>query len=103
MSGINSSAMSFFVYILASRRNGTLYIGMTDDLARRIWQHRIEAVPGFTKRYGVKTLVWYEQHETRESAFTRERQLKKWNRAWKFQLIEGLNPTWRDLYDDLLK
>ena len=95
--------MSFFVYILASRRNGTLYIGMTDDLARRIWQHRVEAVPGFTKKYGVKTLVWYEQHETREFAFTRERQLKKWNRAWKLQLIEGLNPTWRDLYDDLLK
>jgi putative endonuclease len=103
MSGIDSGAMSFFVYILASHRNGTLYIGMTDDLARRIWQHRVEAVPGFTKKYGVKTLVWYEQHETRESAFTRERQLKKWNRAWKLQLIEGLNPTWRDLYDDLLK
>ena len=103
MSGIDSGVMSFFVYILASRRNGTLYIGMTDDLARRIWQHRVEAVPGFTKKYGVKTFVWYEQYETRESAFTRERQLKKWNRAWKLQLIEGLNPTWRDLYDDLLK
>ena len=95
--------MSFFVYILASRRNGTLYIGMTDHLARRIWQHRVEVVPGFTNKYSVKTLVWCEQHETRESAFTRERQLKKWNRAWKLQLIEAMNPTWRDLYDDLLK
>ena len=95
--------MSFYVYILASRRNGTLYIGMTDDLARRVWQHRVGAVPGFTGKYGVKMLVWYEQHETRESAFVRERQLKKWNRAWKLQLIEGMNPVWRDLWDDLLK
>jgi putative endonuclease len=95
--------MSFFVYILASRRNGTLYIGMTDDLARRIWQHRTGAIPGFTREYGVKMLVWYELHETRESAFTRERQLKKWNRAWKLQLIERMNPAWRDLWDDLLK
>jgi putative endonuclease len=93
--------MNFFVYLLASRRNGTLYIGMTDDLARRVWQHRIEAVPGFTSKYGVKMLVWYEPHETRESAFMRERQLKKWNRAWKLQLIERMNPFWRDMWDDL--
>ncbi len=78
--------MAFFVYMLASRRNGTLYIGMTDDLVRRTYEHRIGAVPGFTKRYGVKLLVWYEMHETRESAFARERQLKKWNRTWKLQL-----------------
>jgi len=76
---------------------------MTDDLAARTWQHKIGAVPGFTSKYGVKMLVWYEPHETRESAFIRERQLKKWNRAWKLQLIEQMNPTWRDLYDDLLK
>ena len=95
--------MSFYVYILASKRNGTLYIGMTDDLARRIWEHRTEAVPGFTRKYGVKILVWYEPHETRESAFTRERQLKKWKRAWKLRLIERMNPNWRDLWDDLLK
>jgi putative endonuclease len=94
--------MSFFVYILASARNGTFYIGMTDDLARRIWEHRTGAVPGFTRKYGVKMLVWYEAHETRESAFTRERQLKKWERAWKLELIEQMNPTWRDLYEDLL-
>jgi putative endonuclease len=93
--------MGFFVYILASRRNGTLYIGMTDDLMQRIWQHRMEVVPGFTKQYGVKTLVWYERHETRESALMRERQLKKWNRSWKLRIIERTNPTWRDLWNDL--
>ena len=65
--------MSFYVYILASRRNGTLYVGMTDDLVRRVWEHRIGAVPGFTRKYGVKMLVWYEQHETRETAFHCER------------------------------
>jgi putative endonuclease len=93
--------MSFYVYLLASRRNGTLYIGMTDDLAKRIWMHRVRALPGFTKRCGVKMLVWYEQHETRESAFVRERQIKKWNGAWKLELIEQMNPDWRDLYDDI--
>jgi putative endonuclease len=95
--------MSFWVYILASRRNGTLYIGMTDDLARRIWQHRVDVLPGFTKKYKVKMLVWYAQHASRESAFRRERQLKKWYRGWKLQLIEQMNPDWRDLWDDLLK
>jgi len=93
--------MSFFVYMLASQRNGTLYIGMTDDLPRRVWQHRTGGVPGFTSKYGVKMLVWYEAHESRESAFLRERQTKKWNRAWKLALIETSNPEWRDLWDDL--
>jgi putative endonuclease len=93
--------VSFFVYILGSRRNGTLYVGMTDDLVRRTWEHRVGAVPGFTKKYGVKHLYWYEVHETRESEFVRERQIKKWNRAWKLELIERLNPEWRDLGDDL--
>ena len=93
--------MSFLVYILASRRNGTLYTGMTDDLARRVEQHRADAVPGFTKVYGVKTLVWFEVHATRESAIPRERQLKKWNRVWKLELIERDNPTWRDLAEQL--
>jgi len=93
--------MNFYVYILASRRNGTLYVGMTDDLVRRVWEHRIGAVPGFTRKYGVKMLVWYEQHETRETAFQRERQIKRWNRAWKLQLIERFNPTWKDLAVDL--
>jgi putative endonuclease len=93
--------MSFFVYILASRRNGTLYIGMTDDLARRVEQHRLGAVPGFTKAYGVKTVVWFEVHETRESAFPRERQLKKWSRRWKLELIERVNPAWNNLGEEL--
>ena len=93
--------MSFFVYMLASRRNGTLYTGMTDNLAGRILQHRNDAMAGFTKRYGVKTLVRYEVHETRESAFVRERQIKKWNRAWKLHLIEEGIPAWRDLWQDL--
>jgi putative endonuclease len=93
--------VSFWVYILASRRNGTLYIGMTDDLVRRAWEHRTGAVRGFTRQYGIKMLVWFEQHETRESALQRERQLKKWNRAWKLQLIERFNPSWNDLADEL--
>jgi putative endonuclease len=97
-----SEAVSFWVYILASRRNGTLYIGMTDDLVRRAWEHRTGVVPGFTKKYGIKMLVWFEQHETRESALQRERQLKKWNRAWKLQLIERCNPSWKDLSDELM-
>jgi len=93
--------MSFFVYILASQRNGTLYVGMTDDLVRRAWEHRNGVVPGFTKMHGVKQLVWYEVHETRETAFQRERQLKKWNRAWKLALIERSNSAWRDLFEEL--
>jgi putative endonuclease len=93
--------MSFFLYILASRRNGTLYVGMTDDLVRGAWEHWTSVVAGFTKKHGIKTLVWYELHESRESAFRRERQLKKWNRAWKLRLIEQMNPQWRDLADEL--
>ncbi len=93
--------MAFYVYILASRRNGTLYIGMTDDLSRRVWQHRTGAVAGFTRRYGVKTLVWYDVFETREAAFGRERQMKEWKRAWKLELIERSNPDWSDLYETL--
>lgn len=93
--------MAFFVYIVASKRNGTLYIGMTDDLLKRVWQHRTGVVPGFTRDYGVKTLVWYETHESRESAIVRERRMKKWNRAWKLDLIEKQNPDWIDLSKDL--
>ena len=93
--------MVFYVYILASRRNGTLYTGMTDNLIQRVWMHRNGVLPGFTKSYGVKTLVWYEQHETRQSALTRERRLKKWNRSWKLRIIEQLNPAWSDLYEEL--
>jgi putative endonuclease len=93
--------IGFYVYILASCRNGTLYVGMTDDLARRIWEHQIGAVPGFTRKYDVKMLVWFERHESRESAFQRERQLKKWSRIWKLDLIEKTNPGWRDLTEDV--
>jgi putative endonuclease len=79
--GIQESiAVSFFVYMLASRRNGTLYVGMTDNIGQRVWQHKSGAIAGFTQKYGVKLLVWFETHETRESAFVRERQIKKWNR-----------------------
>jgi putative endonuclease len=93
--------MAFFVYIVASKRNGTLYTGMTDDLLKRIWQHKEGVIPGFTRDYNVKDLVWYEAHETRESALVRERRMKKWNRAWKIELIEKDNPEWRDLSEGL--
>ena len=93
--------MAFFVYILASKPNGTLYAGMTDDLVKRVWQLRNGAISGFTQKYGVKTLVRYEAHETRVSAFSRERQIKKWNRAWKLEMIELANPAWRDLWDEV--
>ena len=91
----------FYVYILASRRNGTLYIGVTSDLVRRIWQHREGAVPGFTKTYSVHRLVWFEQHADAESAIRREKRLKTWLRAWKIQLIEAANPHWEDLFDSI--
>ena len=89
------------VYILASKRNGTLYTGVTSDLRGRIFQHRAGAVSGFTREYGVKLLVWFERHATMESAILREKQIKKWNRAWKLALIEANNPDWRDLAEDL--
>ena len=91
----------FAVYILASKRNGTLYIGVTSNLPKRVWEHREGVVEGFSKEYGVKTLVWYEVHENAQSAITRERQLKKWNRIWKLTLIEEKNPEWRDLYQEI--
>ena len=90
-----------YVYILASRRNGTLYTGVTTDLVRRIWQHREGATPGFTSRYGVKRLVWYEEYGDIVSAITREKQIKRWRRAWKLVLIETRNPQWLDLWDQL--
>ncbi len=87
--------------MLANKRNGTLYVGMTDDLVKRVWQHRNGVIAGFTKRHGTKMLVWREAHESRESAFVRERQIKKWNRVWKLELIEKENPAWRDLWDEI--
>jgi putative endonuclease len=91
-----------YVYMLASRRNGTLYIGVTSNLVRRVYEHRSEAVSSFTQEYQVKRLAWYEVHEDIQSAITREKQLKKWNRAWKIGLIERNNPVWRDLYPDII-
>ena len=90
------------VYILASKRNGTLYIGVTSDPVRRVWAHKNDLVKGFTKRYGVHRLVWYESHPTMESAIRREKSLKEWRRAWKLRLIEESNPHWRDMYDDIV-
>lgn len=89
------------VYILASVRNGTLYIGVTSNLMGRIVQHRDGLTGGFTKRYGVKRLVWFQMADTMDAAITREKQLKVWRRAWKIELIETGNPTWRDLAEDL--
>ena len=89
---------SYWVYILASRIGGTLYIGMTNDLIRRVYEHKNDLIPGFTSTYGVHRLVWYEQHATAESAIKREKRLKKWNRAWKIALFEKQNPNWDDLY-----
>ena len=86
------------VYILASKRNGTLYVGVTSDLVKRVQEHRNNLVEGFTKRYGVHELVWYELHETMESAIQREKRLKEWKRKWKVQLIQKTNPNWKDLY-----
>lgn len=89
--------MSYFVYILASQRNGTLYTGVTNDIARRTGEHKEKQVPGFTRKYGVETLVWFEVHEDVTTAIEREKQIKGWKRAWKVRLIERDNPVWNDL------
>ena len=92
---------TFWVYILASRPGGTLYVGVTNDLVRRVYEHREGLVRGFTKRYGIKTLVYYEQHATAELAIQREKNIKHWPRAWKTRLIAQTNPTWRDLFEEI--
>jgi putative endonuclease len=89
------------VYLLASGRNGTLYCGVTSDLVQRVWEHREHLASGFTDRYEVTRLVWYEQHATMESAIAREKRIKRWNRAWKLRLIDAMNPSWRDLWPDI--
>jgi len=91
----------YFVYILASDRNGTLYIGVTNNLTKRVWEHKNEVVEGFTSKYLVKKLVYYEQHSEIEFAIRREKRLKKWDRQWKLELIEKNNPLWHDLYDTI--
>ncbi|MBN1440639.1 MAG: GIY-YIG nuclease family protein [Anaerolineales bacterium] len=90
------------VYILASARNGTLYIGVTSNLVKRIWLHRGDFLGGFSKKYQTHLLVYYEMHESMRMAIQREKQLKKWNRSWKLKLIENHNPTWRDLFDEIV-
>lgn len=91
------------VYVLASKRNGTLYTGVTGNIVRRVWEHRSGAVAGFTRDYGVHRLVYYEMHGTMEAAITREKQIKAWKRAWKLELIERSDPQWHDLYDEICR
>ncbi len=95
--------MDYFVYILASARNGTLYVGVTSDLIRRVWQHKEKCVSGFTSQYNVNLLVYYEVHDSVEVAIKREKQLKAWRRKWKMDLIEEKNPNWNDLYQEIIK
>ena len=90
-----------FVYIMASRRNGTIYIGSTTDLPRRAWEHRNDVVPGFTRKYGCHLLVWFEAYDSPEEARLRERRMKEWKRAWKIREIEGFNPDWDDIYESI--
>ena len=90
------------VYMLTSKRNGTIYTGVTSNLLKRVWEHRNHAVEGFTRKYGVSILVWYEIHETMKSAIRKEKAIKNWKRAWKIKTIEKINHQWRDMYSDLL-
>ena len=92
--------MTYYVYIMASKKNGTLYIGVTNELLRRGGEHKQGLIDGFTKKYGIHMLVYYESFNNVEDAIRREKQLKKWNRAWKIELIESTNPAWKDLYDE---
>ena len=93
----------YYVYIMASRRNGTLYIGVTNNLIKRVYEHKNDLVEGFTKKYGVHRLVYYEQSGDVKSAIEREKRLKAWKRRWKLRLIEEMNPEWNDLYDELVR
>jgi putative endonuclease len=95
--------MSYWVYILASKPGGTLYVGVTNDLIRRIYEHREGLAPGFTKKYGVKMLVYFEEHGTIIAAIQREKNIKHWSREWKIDLIRSMNPEWHDLYDDIVR
>ena len=99
--GIQGHSMAYYVYLLASKRNGTLYLGVTNDLVRRIYEHKNKFFRGFTQRYGVGHLVWFEVYDDPTSAITREKEIKKWRRAWKMRLIEESNPQWIDIYDQI--
>ena len=94
--------MNYFVYMLASKRNGTLYVGVTNNLVRRVYEHKAGIVAGFTSKYSVKNLVWFEGTPSVEAAIRREKQIKEWRRAWKIGMIERANPYWRDLWEDIL-
>ena len=93
--------MAYYVYLMTNQRNGTLYLGVTNDLVRRVHEHKAGALKSFTKRYDVKTLAWFEVHDSVEAAILREKELKKWRRGWKVQLIEAQNPFWSDLYPSI--
>ena len=95
--------MAYYVYILASRKDGAIYIGVTNDLVRRIYEHRTKAVPGFTSKYNITRLVWFEIYDDPISAITREKELKKWKHRWKIETIEAQNPQWQDLYESICK
>jgi putative endonuclease len=95
--------MPYYVYLLASRKHGTLYLGVTNDLVRRVYEHKTKAVRGFTARYGVDKLVWYETYDDPMNAITREKDVKNWRREWKINLIESENPDWIDLYHDIAR
>jgi putative endonuclease len=95
--------LPYYVYLLASGKHGTLYLGVTNNLIRRVYEHRSKAVPGFTSRYNVTRLVWYECYDDPENAITREKEVKKWRRDWKIRLIEENNPDWRDLYNEITR
>ena len=93
---------SYYIYILASKRNGTLYVGFTSDLARRIYEHKNNFVEGFTKKYGIHNLVYFEECGDRDAAIRREKQIKEWKRRWKLEMIEKVNPEWKDLYEQIM-
>jgi putative endonuclease len=103
--GTSEGAMSgdYFVYLLASKRNGTLYVGVTSDLLGRVWEHKAKVTPGFTSKYGVDKLMWFEQYEDIREAIGREKQIKRWKREWKIDLFRETNPDWDDLYPGLTK
>lgn len=96
-----SPSMAYYVYLLASRKDGALYIGVTNDLVRRVYEHRTKSVPGFTSRYNIAKLVWFEVYDDPVAAISREKEIKKWRRAWKIELVEAENPDWIDLYDSI--
>ncbi len=100
---LTAGMRSYWVYILASRPRGTLYVGVTRDLVRRVYEHREGVVEGFTNSYTVKMLVYYEQHATAATAIQREKNIKHWSRKWKIDLIRSINPGWRDLWDDIVR